>query len=136
MRRTPLQRRTPLRRTGPLRSRAPRDSVPSHPGLFERVIERDRRQMLRAGLPTEPVCIAPIVDPAERGRCWGRTTLDHVKDEPRTARKATSEERHLVSACQGHTEDGRQAGHQWNTANRPVERDYLAKLYPGEEDAQ
>jgi hypothetical protein len=95
------------------------------------VIARDRAAMRKAGLPLGIVCIAPIVDPAERGRCWGRTTIDHVKPQPRLARRAQSVLTEMVSVCQGHMEDGRMAGHQWNTANRDKERAYLRSQHPG-----
>lgn len=81
--------------------------------------------MIRAGIHQTIVCIAPIVDPAERGKCWGRTTGDHVKVEPRMGVKADDVMEQLVSVCQGHSEDGRKAGHQWNTANRDKQREYL-----------
>jgi hypothetical protein len=55
-------------------------------------------------------------------------TLDHIKDEQRMGVRAPSDPAHLVSLCQGHTEDGALAGHQWNTANRPVLRWYLRSL--------
>jgi hypothetical protein len=57
--------------------------------------------------------------------CWGKVTLDHVKSEARMGVRAESDPDHLVSICQGHSEDGRKAGYQWNTANRDKEREYL-----------
>lgn len=78
-----------------------------------------------------PVCIAPLVDKnASSSECWGRTTLDHVKPDPRMGVKAEDIPEQLVSACQGHTEDGMKAGHQWNTAHREEERDYLRRAHP------
>ena len=121
-----------MRRT-PLRAKPRPESERVTQALHDEVLVRDRAEMRRAGLPLSITCIAPIVDPAERGRCWGRATIDHVKPEPRMGRRAHSVLSQMVSACQGHTEDGRMAGHQWNTANRTAERAYLARLYPGEE---
>jgi len=74
-----------------------------------------------------PVCVAPLVDDDEIGKCWGRTTQEHVKDELRMGKGADHDLDHLVSLCQGHTEDGRKAGHQWNTTkrNRELIREYL-----------
>jgi hypothetical protein len=44
--------------------------------------------------------------------------------------RAKSDSAHLVSLCQGHTEDGRKAGYQWNTAkaNRAKVREYLRRF--------
>lgn len=75
-------------------------------------------------------CVAKKLDPNESARCWGRLTLDHIKDAPRMARRAPSDPAHLVTLCQGHTEDGRKAGFQWNTANRPSLREYLHRVTP------
>ena len=91
-----------------------------------------RRANLVSYLVDTIVCIAPIVDPAERGRCWGRTTIDHVKPQPRLGRRARSVPSEMVSVCQGHMEDGRMAGHQWNTASRDKERAYLQRVEGGE----
>lgn len=108
------------------------------------VIERDLHQMWRQSedaihhhvserefRATRPiVCIAPVVDSmVSRKDCWGRTTLDHVKLEPRTGVKADDVPEQLVSICQGHSEDGMKAGHQWNTAHRAEERGYLRRIY-------
>ena len=41
------------------------------------------------------------------------------------AKRAKSDKFYLVSVCQGHSEDGAKAGHQWNTANRELERKWL-----------
>lgn len=70
-------------------------------------------------------CVAPVIDPSESGNCWGRLTLDHIKTDPRMSKRATSDPAHLVAICQGHMEDGRKAGYQWNTAHRPELREYL-----------
>lgn len=70
------------------------------------------------------VCVAPLVSP-ESGPCWGRTTFDHIKSQQRLAKRAETDLDHLVSVCQGHMEDGRKAGHQWNTAHRPEIREYI-----------
>lgn len=70
-------------------------------------------------------CVAPILDQQASGTCWGRLTLDHVKDHPRMGRRAPSDEAHLVTLCEGHTEAGAKAGYQWNTAHRPILRTYL-----------
>lgn len=74
-------------------------------------------------------CVAVVLDPAELGKCSGRLTLDHIQWEARKGKRAEDDEEHLVTLCQGHTEDGRKAGHQWNTANRPKLRRYLWKRY-------
>lgn len=82
-------------------------------------------------LKSHPLCLAPVIDLSELGNCSGRSTLDHVKDQPRMSKRATSDEQHLVTLCEGHTEEGRRGGHQWNTvkANREAVRGYLARIY-------
>jgi hypothetical protein len=69
-------------------------------------------------------CIAPQVDP-NSGPCSGRITLDHVKWELRLGKRADSIAMCLVSVCEGHSENGAKAGHQWNTANRDLERKWI-----------
>lgn len=113
------------------------------PEVAELVFARDARQVwllsgdgMRSGVPLQRfwtrriICIAPVLDPQQSGRCWGRTTIEHVKDELRMGLKATSDPAHLVSLCQGHTEDGRVAGHQWNSTreNRAKVRGYLRRF--------
>jgi len=75
-------------------------------------------------------CIAPVLDRSQSGLCWGRITMEHVKDELRMGVRAKSDSAHLVSLCQGHTEDGRRAGYQWNSAkvNREKVREYLRRF--------
>jgi hypothetical protein len=67
-------------------------------------------------------CIAPRLG-GSAADCWGRLTIEHVKAELRMGRRGE----HMVSLCQGHTEDGRKAGFQWNTnaENRTKVRAYL-----------
>lgn len=74
-------------------------------------------------------CVAPQVDPDEMGKCWGRLTIEHVKERPRMGLRAESDPRHLVALCMGHTEPGMKAGRQWNTRseNRAKIRAYLAQ---------
>lgn len=74
------------------------------------------------------VCPAVYIDPNEVGKCRGRWTIEHVKDEPRLGVRAKSDPAHLISLCEGHTENGMKAGHQWNTANRPALRAYLREV--------
>jgi hypothetical protein len=76
------------------------------------------------------VCLAPLAG-GSRADCWGRTIIEHIKDESRMAVRAESDDpRHLASLCQGHTEDGRKAGYQWNTAteNRAAMRDLMREI--------
>lgn len=75
-------------------------------------------------------CVAKKLIPQESVKCWGRLTLDHVKDNPTMSKRAPSDLAHLATLCQGHTEDGRKAGFQWNTANRPILREYLLQVTP------
>lgn len=105
--------------------------------LRQQVLSRDingwiRRQPLfmeRRGLTKSVVgCVAVFLAPATSGPCWGKLTLDHIKDEPRMGKRAKSDPAHLVSLCEGHTENGMRAGFQWNTAHRPLLRWYLKTL--------
>jgi hypothetical protein len=108
-----MLRRTPLKRSRPKPwFRAEEDKVAAEERAY--VLKRDGG------------CIAP--QGGAETPCWGRLTLDHVKDDPRMGDRAPSDRRHLVSVCQGHSEDGRKAGYQWNTANREAERDYLRRV--------
>lgn len=43
--------------------------------------------------------------------------------------RAPSDEAHLVTLCESHTEAGARAGYQWNTAHRPELRVYLATRF-------
>lgn len=102
---------------------------PVTPELIEIVRRRDRSELAKfIPGPVEPLCIAPVIDPIEFGKCWGRTTYDHVKDQLRMGVRAESDANHLVSLCQGHTEDGMKAGRIWNVAHRPELREYLARV--------
>lgn len=83
-------------------------------------------QMHARVLKLDGGCVAPRIDPDQAGKCWGRLTLDHVACRSARGKRARSDEGHLATVCQGHSEDGRMAGHQWNTANRPALRAYLA----------
>jgi hypothetical protein len=90
---------------------------PVTPTMALRVFTRDRG------------CIAPQLG-GNAGDCWGRLELEHVKGELRMGVRAPSDEAHLVTLCQGHTEDGRKAGFQWNTnaENRAKVRTYLEEV--------
>ena len=72
-------------------------------------------------------CVAPRCGGSYHD-CWGRNRLEHVKDEPRMGRRAPSDPAHLVTLCQGHTEDGMRGGFVWATdkRNREEMRKYLA----------
>jgi hypothetical protein len=108
-----MLRRTPLKRTRPKPwFRAEEDKV--SPELHAYILKRDGG------------CIAPRYGATTP--CWGRITEDHVKTELRAGKRATSDPKHLVAVCQGHSEDGRKAGYQWNTANREAEREHLRRV--------
>lgn len=102
-----MLRRTPLRRSA-------RKADPVTPDVRLAVFARDGG------------CVAVRLgeDPAS---CSGRLTLEHVKDALRMGKRAPSDTAHLVALCEGHTEDGARAGHQWNTAreHRQAVRAYL-----------
>jgi hypothetical protein len=107
-----------------------RRSDPVTPDVASLVLLRDRTEMVKVlgRQPQGPVCIAPLVDSAEWGKCWGRSTFDHIKPQPRMGVRAKSSPDQLVIVCQGHSEDGMKAGHQWNTAHRPEVRSYLLRV--------
>lgn len=117
MKQTPLRRSSGLRRS-PMRPWRRAESDKVSPELHAYILKRDNG------------CVAPRLGAGTP--CWGRITEDHVKDEPRAGVRATSDKFHLVSVCQGHSEDGRKAGYQWNTSKegRAAERDYLAEKEP------
>ena len=63
--------------------------------------------------------------------CAGRNRLEHVQDGGgRMGRRAPSDAAHLVTLCQGHTEDGMRGGYVWATdrKNREAMRHYLASF--------
>jgi len=86
-------------------------------------------EMRNAVLKRDGGCMAPRLDPSQSGACWGRLTLEHVKEHGRMSKRAPSDLGHLVALCQGHTEDGRKAGYQWNTTkeSRALVRAYLIR---------
>ena len=121
MKRTPLRRKTPLRSGPPPKyRRKPKPwRRPDEDKVTDEVIARvDQR---------DGPCVAPRIDKAERGKCWGRTTYDHIHEHAGGTKgvRAKSDHKHLVAVCQGHSEDGRRKGRQWNTANRPAIRDWI-----------
>lgn len=75
-----------------------------------------------------PLCVAPLLDPAESASCSGRSTLDHVKSQPRMGVRAPSDEHHLVSLCEAHHLWSK-AGRNWATANRPLLREYIRRRH-------
>jgi hypothetical protein len=77
-------------------------------------------------------CAAPKIDPSQVGRCWGRSTVEHVKSQLRMGRRAEDDISHIVILCEGHTEPGMKAGYQWNTdkVNRAKVREWIAKREP------
>jgi hypothetical protein len=72
-------------------------------------------------------CLAPRLGGSYHD-CWGRNRVEHVKKEPRMARRAEHLAVRVVVLCQGHTEDGMRAGYVWATdsVNRGRCRAYLA----------
>ena len=69
-------------------------------------------------------CLAPSLGATDP--CAGRTTLDHVKDQPRMGRRAPSDPAHLVALCwHHHLESG------WATSHRPELRAYLRAVSEG-----
>lgn len=99
--------------------------------VAQQVMARDAAALKRWCPRHVGLCIAPMLDP-QAGPCFGRTTLEHVKEALRMGVRAESDPQHLVSLCAGHTEPGMKSGRCWNTTkeNRAKVRDYLAPQYP------
>ena len=89
---------------------------------YQAVMARDYLAMKLAGLPSQrPICIAPIVDSTQLGRCSGRSTLDHVHEAyGMMGRRAPSDEEHLVALCERH-----HLWSGWATSHKPALREYL-----------
>jgi len=69
-------------------------------------------------------CVAPRLGGSFMD-CGGRTTLDHVKDEPRMGVRAPSDMAHLVTLCEQH-----HLWTGWATSHRPELREYLRSFAP------
>lgn len=71
-------------------------------------------------------CMAPRLGGSAMD-CWGRNRIEHVKAEPRMAKRAEPRMDRLLTLCEGHTEPGMKAGYVWATdkANRERCREYL-----------
>ncbi len=91
--------------------RAHKDPVTPELALY--VIQRDQG------------CVAPRLGGSFMD-CGGRTTLDHVKDQPRMGVRAPSDARHLVTLCEAH-----HLWTGWATSHRPELREYLASVEDG-----
>ena len=86
---------------------------------------RDRLMTPHGGV----ACPAIVIDyDNEMWACWGRWTLDHIKSGMRLGRRAPSDAFHLISLCEGHTENGMRHGRIWNTSHRPEIRAYLEQV--------
>ena len=77
------------------------------------------QQVAIAVLTRDGGCVAPRLGGSFMD-CGGRSTLDHVKDEPMMGRRAPSDERHLVTLCEYH-----HLWSSWATSHRPELRVYL-----------
>lgn len=90
-----------------------RHKDPVTPELRTAVLERD-----------DYVCVAFRL--GGYGFCSGGLTLDHVQDGyGRMGKRAPSDMAHLVTLCARHHIDS-----GWATANRPLLREYLARVSP------
>lgn len=115
-------RRGPILRRRPWKTWRRAESTKVTPELHEYVLQRDRQ------------CLAARVDPDHACRdAWGnphapndlrKLTLDHVKDHPRLGLRAPSTRYHLVAVCHAANVLG------WCSANRAIERDWLATMEP------
>jgi hypothetical protein len=112
VKRTPLTRRTPLRpsRPKPWRRKS-EDRVPDW--LFSYLYARDRTCVpARLGAP----------DP-----CQGRLTIEHVKSESMTGKRAPSDVYHTLLACYGHN-----TGWCLLSVAKKAEREYLERVESAE----
>jgi hypothetical protein len=75
-----------------------------------------------AVLERDQGCVAVVLG-EEPSSCGGRLTLDHVKDQPRMGKRASSDPAHLVSLCENH-----HLWTGWATSHRPELRRYLASV--------
>jgi hypothetical protein len=101
-----------------------RDATMSAAKLRERLDPLTAARMASQGdLP----CVAWVIEGGPI-TCAGPRTLDHIKDDARMGVKAPDDVYHLVTLCAFHSEAGMTAGFQWNTANRPALRKYLAEV--------
>ena len=96
----------------PIRRHAHKDPVT--PELRQAVLERDRGCIAHLRLGLDPT-----------GPCYGRLTLDHVRDQPMMGKRAPSDMAHLVTLCEHHHLDG------WATSHRPELRAYLEAVNVG-----
>jgi hypothetical protein len=85
-------------------------------------------ELALAVLRRDQGCVAPRLGGSFMD-CGGRSTLDHVKDEPRMGVRAPSDMAHLVTLCEGH-----HLWTGWATSHRPELREYLRSV--NDEDVQ
>jgi hypothetical protein len=73
---------------------------------------------------SEPLCVAPWLDPSTLGTCAGPTQIDHIQEGyGRMGKRAPSDLAHMVAVCRFHHVDS-----GWATSHRPLLREYLAKV--------
>lgn len=106
--------------------------------IYEMVLERDRVMFWAMNDAENPVwdirldqflisdpwiCVAPIIDPSQLGRCSGEMERDHVWEHAggtKGVRPPTTMET-LVILCHHHHQNG------WATSHRPEIREYIQK---------
>lgn len=157
MKRTELKRAVPMKRSGSIRPKPRRRPDVDWPAVRATTYDRDIRHITihvrrRFGLETlegsfsrgrlifftqfGPMqwCMAPVLDPAEEGKCEGVATLNHVQNpsDPMYGRKVPDEPGFLVFLCTWHHQ-GSKAGHVWATAseNIALQWDYLKEATSG-----
>jgi hypothetical protein len=84
-------------------------------------------------------CVAPMLDPAEEGKCEGAFEMMHVQDpsNPMHGRKVPDEPGYLAMGCAWHHQ-GSKAGHVWATASENLEllTNYLKEATSGGEGSR
>lgn len=96
---------------------------PVTPGLRGEVLALDDYRCVAPKLGATDMCRnrwgSPIIVTGKMPH--SALTLDHVKDQPRMGKRASSDRQHLVTLCWHHHLDG------WATSHRPELREYLAQ---------
>lgn len=164
MKRTELKRKTALKqgkalkRTGRIKTKPRRRPPVDWTAVRNEVLKRDvtaitihvrhrfgldqldglmSRGRLTFYTPYGPMqwCVAPMVDPAEEGKCDGPFEMMHVQDpsSPMHGVKVPDEPRYLAMGCAWHHQ-GQEAGHIWATTSESLElmTNYLKEQTDGE----
>lgn len=109
-----MLRRSPLVRKSELKSKRRKSDVPDW--LFGYLLARDK------------TCLAPRLGATDP--CFGRLTIEHVKFESMTGKRAPSDKFHTLLLCLGHN-----TGWALLAASKAAEREYLSRVEGAADDA-